>query len=211
MFLSCLSPRSTNSASAVDALVDRHLRKGKFHRVGNAFEPRRDIDPVAHEIARLVHDIAHMDADPEFDAPLGRGRVALDHAVLHPDGAADGVHDAAELDKAPVAGALHDAAVMDGDSRIDEIAREGPQPRQRAILVSAGEAAAADNIRDQYRRKFPSFGHDAPSATNQTSAKDRSELREILYVNLMSVSGSCGKCPELPSISGFYDVAATTL
>ena len=61
------------------------------------------------------------------NAALGRKtRVAFDHAVLHLDGAAHGVDNAAELDDAPVAGVLHRAPVMYGDCRIDQIASESP-------------------------------------------------------------------------------------
>jgi hypothetical protein len=54
--------------------------------------------------------------DAELDAALGRQLgVALGHAVLHLDGAAYSVNDAAELDDKAVAGALHHAAVMHGN------------------------------------------------------------------------------------------------
>ena len=80
-----------------------------------------------------------MDADAELDAPLGRkAGVALDHTVLHLDGAAHGVDHAAKFDKRAIAGPLHDAAVMHGDGRIDQIAPERPQSRQCAILIGAG-------------------------------------------------------------------------
>ncbi len=43
-----------------------------------------------------------MDADAELDATLGRkASIALDHAVLHLDGAAHGIDHAAELNEAP--------------------------------------------------------------------------------------------------------------
>jgi hypothetical protein len=85
-----------------------------------------------------------MDADAELDATLGRKPgVALDHPVLHLDGAADRIHHAAELDDAPIAGAFHYATVMDTDGRGDQIAPERPQPCQRSFLVAAGEAADA--------------------------------------------------------------------
>ena len=45
---------------------------------------------------------------------------------------------------------------------IDQIAAQRPQPRQRAILVRAGEPAVADDIRDQDRREFPGLAHGAP-------------------------------------------------
>ncbi len=83
-----------------------------------------------------------MNADAKLDAPVGRhAGVALDHGVLHFDRAAHGVDDAAELDDRAVAGALDDAAVMHGDGGIDQIAAQRAQPRQRAILVRAGEPA----------------------------------------------------------------------
>jgi hypothetical protein len=55
--------------------------------------PRSDIDAVAHQIAvALFNYVAQMNADPELDAALRRNAsVALDHAVLHLDGAAHGV------------------------------------------------------------------------------------------------------------------------
>ena len=108
------------------------LGKTDRARLGDAFQSRGDVDPVAHQIAvGLLDDVAEMNADAELDAALGRhAGVALDHAVLHFDGAAHGVDHAAELDEAAVAGALDDAPVMCGDGRVDQIAAQPPQPRQ---------------------------------------------------------------------------------
>ena len=71
--------------------------------LGDTFQSRGDIDAVAHQVAvALLDHVAEMDADPELDAPLRReAGVALDHAVLHLDGAAHGVDHAAELDQVP--------------------------------------------------------------------------------------------------------------
>ena len=72
-------------------------------RLGDAFQSRRDIDAVAHQIAvALLDHVAEMNADPELDAAIRRqAGVALDHAVLDLDGAAHGVDDATELNDAP--------------------------------------------------------------------------------------------------------------
>jgi hypothetical protein len=51
-------------------------------------------------------------------------RTAVDHA--------------AELDDAAVAVALDDAAVMDRDRGVDQIASQRPEPHERAILIGAG-------------------------------------------------------------------------
>ena len=141
--------------------------------LGDALQPRGDIDAVAHQIAvALLDDVAEMNADAELDAALGRhAGVALDHAVLHLDRAAHRVDHAAELDEAAVAGALDDAPVMHGDGGIDQIAAQRPQPRQRAILVRAGEPAVADHVGDQDRRNFPGFAHGAPSRVMQNSTR----------------------------------------
>src|SRR5271157_2679168 len=74
--------------------------------VGDALQPRRDVDTVAHQIAvRLLNDVAQVNADPELDASLRRQTgIALDHAVLHFDRAPHRVDDAAEFDERPVAG-----------------------------------------------------------------------------------------------------------
>ena len=122
-----------------------HLAIGVFRqadavRLRDAFQSRSDIDAVAHQVAvALLDDIAQMDADAELDAPLGRQPgIALDHAVLHLDGAAHGVDHAAKFDKRAIASPLHDTAVMHGDGRIDQVAAERPQSRQCAILIGAG-------------------------------------------------------------------------
>ena len=131
---------------------------GETDRAGlrDAFEPRGDIDAVAHQVAvALLDDVAEMNADAKFDALVGRdARVALDHGVLHFDRAAHRVDDAAELDEAAVAGALDDAAMMHGDGGINQIAAQRAQPRQSSILVRPREPAVADDIGDQDRGEF---------------------------------------------------------
>ncbi len=54
--------------------------------------------------------------------------------------------------------------MMHGDSGIDQIAAQCPQPRQGAILVRAGEPAEADHVGRQDRRKFACLGHAVPTA-----------------------------------------------
>ena len=104
---------------AVTHLAVGVLGKTDTARISNTFEARGDIDAVAHQVAvALLDHIAQMDADAELDAALGRKPgVALDHAVLHLDGAAYGIDHASELDEDAVTGALHHAPVMHGDGR----------------------------------------------------------------------------------------------
>ena len=72
---------------------------------------------------------------------------------------------------AAVAGALDDAPVMRVDGGIDQIAAQPPEPRQRAILVRAGEPAVADDVRNQDRRDLPGSRHGASSYRIQNSTK----------------------------------------
>jgi hypothetical protein len=103
-----------------------------------------------------------VNADSEDDAPVLRhARVALDHRILHLDRAANRVNDAAELDDAPIARALHDPAVMNGDGWVDQIAAQRAKSRQDAILVRTREPAVANNIGSQDCGEFPGFDHSA--------------------------------------------------
>ena len=71
---------------------------------------------------------------------------------------------------AAVAGALDDAAVMGGDRRVDEVAAQAPQTRERSLLVGAGEPAVADDVRDQDRRELPGLAHCVPPAVGKLAA-----------------------------------------
>ena len=95
-------------------------------RISNAFEPRRDIDAITHQVAvALLDHIAEMDADAKLDPTLGRKPgVPLDHTVLHLDGATHSIDYAAELNEDAIARPLNDAAVMQSDRRVEQIAAE---------------------------------------------------------------------------------------
>jgi PAS domain-containing protein len=95
--------------------------------------------------------------------------VALDHAVLHLDGATHGVNYATKLNDAPVASALHRAPVMEGNSRVDEVAAEGMQPRKRPLLVCTSKFAVPGYICRKNGCKFPSLCHIRPFTTRQIS------------------------------------------
>jgi hypothetical protein len=133
-------------------------------RLANALEPCGDVDAIAHQVAvALLDDVAQMNADAELDASLERqAGVALNHAVLHFDRAAHRVHHAAELNNGSIAGSLDDATVVYGDYRINQIAAQRSQPRQRAVLVRASKLGVADHVGDQDRSDLPGFAHSEP-------------------------------------------------
>ena len=96
-----------------------------------------------------------MDADAKDDAAvLGDAGIAFDHGVLNFDRARHGVDNAAKLDDRAVAGAPYIAPVVQGDSRVDQIAAQGAQPRQDAILVRAGKPGEADHVEHRIAASF---------------------------------------------------------
>ena len=126
--------------------------------LGDALQPRGDIDAVAHQVAvALLDHVAEMDADPKFDALVRRDlSVALDHRPLDFNGAVHCVDDTAELDDAAVAGALDDAPVVHGDGR-DRSGRCGapaaaPESGPRRLRQ------AANSRRRRTPRSPPVFG-----------------------------------------------------
>jgi hypothetical protein len=61
-----------------------------------------------------------VNADPKLNPPIRwQASVALGHAVLHLDGAANGIDDAPKLNEDAVTRQLDDAPVMQGNGRID--------------------------------------------------------------------------------------------
>jgi hypothetical protein len=122
------------------------LRETDAAGLGDSFQSRGNIDPIAHQIAvALLDDIAKMNPDPELNPSFRReASIALDHPVLDLDGAAHGIDHAAKLNDAPIAGALHHAPAMDGDGRIDQITAERSQPRQAQRLCAGGDCADRD-------------------------------------------------------------------
>ena len=140
---------------------------GQAERARNrdALDPRGDIDAVAHKVAvALLDDVAEMDSDPEFDAPVRRkASVALGHAALHLDGAAHRIDHAAELNNCAVAGALDDSPVMHRDGGIYEVAAERSQPCQNPVLVGPREPRVADDVGHQDRRELPGLAHEDTS------------------------------------------------
>ena len=117
-----------------------------------------------------------MDADPELDAAvLWQAGIALDHAVLDLDRAANSVHDAAEFDDRSIACALDDTTVMYGNCGIDQIATQGSQPRENSVLVGPGKAAVTDHIGNKDRGKLAKFlHHTLPPETPATTRLSRS-------------------------------------
>src|SRR5438270_766792 len=115
---------------------------------------RRDVDAVAMDVAVLDNDVARIDPDAEFDAPVfRRGGIPRPHPALHGNGAGDRLDDARKFDQEAVAGRLDDAALVLGDQRVDQLAAQGLEARQSAGLAAAHEPAVAGDIGSEDRRQ----------------------------------------------------------
>jgi hypothetical protein len=62
-----------------------------------------------------------------------------------------------------VAGPLNDAAMMQSDSWIDQVAAESAQPSERPLLVGTGNLAVSGYIRRRNGCEFSGLGHGCPS------------------------------------------------
>ena len=84
MFFNSCSPRVLEHEVELVADIFAHRAR---HRdpagLGDAFDPRRDIDPVAENVVALDDHVAEIDADAELDPPvLGNVGVAVAHLAL---------------------------------------------------------------------------------------------------------------------------------
>jgi hypothetical protein len=89
--------------------------------------------------------------------------LRLNHAVVHLECAAYCINYASKLDEEAISCSLNDAAVMQSDGGVEQIAAERPQPRQRAILVGSGKLAVSGYVRRKDGREFAGFRHSCPS------------------------------------------------
>jgi len=104
--------------------------------------------------------VALMDADAPLDAVFrNRRRVALDHVRLHFAGATQRVDGAGEFDQQTVTGGLDDPPVMGGDLRIDQLAADRLEPRQRPLLVRSDQPRVARHIGGKDRGETAGCSH----------------------------------------------------
>jgi hypothetical protein len=119
----------------------------------------------------FLDNIADMNTDAQFDSTLCRqSEIALSHPCLQLHCAADGVNAAPKLAQHAIAGALHDPAPMNCDSRIDEVASQRADACERTILVARRQTAEADDVRHQDCGELAYFGHCLPIPKPITAA-----------------------------------------
>ncbi len=146
-------------------------------------KPCGDVHAIAKDIVVVDDDVADVNADAKFDPEVVRYVGVLHcHAALEFHGATHGLHHAGKLDKHAVAGSLHNAPAMRGDSGIDKGLSERLQIGEGALFVAAHQTAVAGDIRRQYSRQ-PPFN---------TLAVQRMPLRSLIQSNILDLIGVRG-------------------
>ena len=128
-------------------MVADGARDADAARRRQSLQPRRDVDPVAINVAAVGDHVAEIDADAKAQAALlGEIQIAVGHRALNFGRTAHRVDDAGEFRQHAVAGGLDDPAVMLADLRIDQFAQMRLEALVRAFLIGAHQARIAHHI-----------------------------------------------------------------
>ncbi len=140
-----------------DLLVDRARHADAADR-RDAFQPRRDVDALAEQIAVALHHVADRDADAERHLAARRiGHVARAQAFLDVDRAAHGFDRRRKFGQHGIARGVEDAPRGFRDEVVDHLAIGG-EPAQRLLLVLRDEPAVTRDIRGEDRRDLALHG-----------------------------------------------------
>jgi hypothetical protein len=94
--------------------------------------------------------------------------------------AADSVDDAAKLNQDAISRPLDDAAMVQSDSGVKQVAAKSTQPRKRPLLVGTGKLAVSGYIRRKNGRELPGLDHACPLTTRETSTVARRPGQVVL-------------------------------
>ena len=121
MKLSSGSPMSSKASSSLPVASSWTRRHANAAELGQAFKAGGDVDAVAKDVAVLDDDVAHIDANAQFDAILRRQwPIAVRQRRLHRCRAAQGVDNADELDQQTVTPGLDHPALVNRYLRIKD-------------------------------------------------------------------------------------------
>jgi hypothetical protein len=125
----------------VDGIRDEHAP-----RLGEGFQPGRDVDAITVDPALVVDHVAQVDPDAKpHAATLGHPVVARRHHGLDLDRALGGADDARELRHDAVAGGVDDPPAVLADQRQDH-ALMGLEVTHGGRLVLVHEPAVARDV-----------------------------------------------------------------
>ena len=163
----------------MDRIGDEHPA-----RIGQGFDPGRDVDAVAIEVVALDDHVAEIDADAQLNAAFrSDAGVALGHRLLHRDRAAHRIDDAGKFHQHAVAGGLDDAAAVLGDIRIEKLAAQRFEAFERALFVRAHQPRIPRDIGGEDRGETAGLTHVAsPAARRRPDRRSSrsSAFREVI-------------------------------
>jgi hypothetical protein len=177
-------------------LVAHRPRDADPARLGERFEARRDIDPVAKDVAVLGDDVAEVDADTKSDAPLVRYlQLAVDHPALDLSGAADGVDNTAKFRQQAVTSVFYRAPLVLTDLWLDQLREMRSQAVVGAFLVRPHQPAR--HIGGKDRGETADRGHCSPGAARliQPTLHPNLPKSAMLYVGRDSRIRALWKSP----------------
>jgi len=167
------------------------------------FEARRDVDPVAVNVAPILYDVAEIDSHPEFDAAFGQHNdVSHGHLALHLNRATHRVDDAAKLDQQAVSGGFYDPAAVLLDLGVGQLASQRLQCSERAFLVHPHQTRIPRHIGGENCSKATDSWHVSPGGrfglTNSSAKPAAALAARSAHVNI-GFDSSPSRCGPVAS------------
>ena len=133
-------------------LVAHGSRNADAARLGQRFQPRRNVNAVAGDVRAIDDDVAEVDADAELEALVSRLRLVRHrHGPLHVDRAPQRRVCAAEFEEHPIARGLDDMTAVLGNLGIDQVRADLAQAGERARIVAFHVTAEPDDVGNENR------------------------------------------------------------
>ena len=160
MFFKSAEPNFSNLRLERVANLPLHVhRNADAARAGQLFDARSDVHAVAINVAVAMNHVADVNADLEFDPPVGRDvMVALGQGALDFDGALRRFQRAAEFDQESVADGFDFGAVKPRKNFAQQAGDVPRATRERALIVALGQRAVAHHVGEHDGGELALFG-----------------------------------------------------
>ncbi len=136
----------------VGNLFMHRARNADAADLGETLETRRDIDPIAKQVAIALHHVADGDADAKAHLTArGVRHIPGAQAFLDIDRASHRLDGTWKFGKNGVAGGIEDAAAISGDEVVGHLPI-GCETPQRLLFVLGNQPGVAGNIGRKNRR-----------------------------------------------------------
>ena len=172
----------------VSDLIANDATDADLAGLGQRFQPRRHIHPIAKDVLLLDDHVAEVYTHPEVDPLIGLDRaVPLGHTTLELDGAAHRVDHTRKLRQEALASVLHDTATVLADLRIDQLLEVGFEPFVRTFLIGAHQPRVTGHVCGEDRGEAAGLAHSVSPVTMRRPDRNSSRwsgLRNNLTVGI---------------------------